>query len=443
MNRRALVTILVGLALLMIGATIRSGWLYLVASLLFAVVIVSLAVGFAATRPVEIAREAPKQVFERRPFEVRLRVSNPGRFKRRLLTVRDLQFPGGAGGGVVARARARRAEFQEYLRTGKPPAPGERGRAGKPARVVIEALPGHSGIDVSYEMEAPRRGIYPPARMEVSSGGLFGSAEFTRRHSMGSTLTVFPAIQRIDSFRFDPRASLSPVELVEWSRKGIGQDYYGIREYTRGDSLRHVHWPSSARQGKLIVKEYEQELRPSVAMVLAFGAPGFGTPDDNSLEDGLRAAASIVSRLESMGGLPLMVTPRREGFAAEERETFYGCLAALAEYDATAGHTVSPRRFLELGIDQAMESMPPGSSLVLLTNRRPEDVAEALSSYRSLPGGSLVLVIDEAYGRQWKDEWLEDAPWLAVFPGGEMDLYAVTPERGIGRCLSEPLNTTS
>ena len=49
MNRRTLVFILVGAALLLIGATIKSGWLYLVASFLFGIAVV----GILATELVE------------------------------------------------------------------------------------------------------------------------------------------------------------------------------------------------------------------------------------------------------------------------------------------------------------------------------------------------------------------------------------------------------
>ena len=66
-----------------------------------------------------------------------------------------------------------------------------------------------------------------------------------------------------------PRFQWLPADSYEWGRKGIGQDYYGVREYVRGDSLRHIHWRSSARHGQLIVKEYQQEFRPTAGPAAA------------------------------------------------------------------------------------------------------------------------------------------------------------------------------
>jgi len=50
-------------------------------------------------------------------------------------------------------------------------------------------------------------------------------------------------------------------------------------------------------------------------------------------------------------------------------------------------------------------------------------------------------VLDDSYGPRWKDDWLDEAPWLAAFAGLNMNLYAVVAGREMRRCLTEPLNT--
>ena len=45
-----------------------------------------------------------------------------------------------------------------------------------------------------------------------------------------------------------------------YRRKGKGDEFFSLREYIRGDEPRKIYWKASARQGKLISKEYTDEL---------------------------------------------------------------------------------------------------------------------------------------------------------------------------------------
>jgi len=275
---------------------------------------------------------------------------------------------------------------------------------------------------------------------------VLGSAEMRKVRSASHGITVFPTVFPLDSFRFDPRAELAATEAIESSRKGIGNDYYGIREYSPGDSLRHVHWRSSARMGKLIVKEYEQELRPSSAIVLALGKPEFGDMSRNSLEDGLRAAASIIGLQESMGSLPMVVHPTGDSFEAAAPPTAYGCYELLAAYEAPSPQgdgrpAAMSSASLSRAITGSLDAMPAGSAMIVVTNAPPLESAAALEKFGDIPAGSMVLVLDDSYGPRWQDSWLDEAPWLAAFAGLNMNLYAVVAGREMRRCLSEPLNT--
>lgn len=50
--------------------------------------------------------------------------------------------------------------------------------------------------------------------------------------------------------------------------KGQGSDFYGLREYVSTDSLRTINWKASARRGKLISKEFEDERLGDVVLVI-------------------------------------------------------------------------------------------------------------------------------------------------------------------------------
>jgi uncharacterized protein (DUF58 family) len=95
-------------------------------------------------------------------------------------------------------------------------------------------------------------------------------------------LTSFPILE--------PSSIPSDV-LHERARTGAGEEYLGVRDYRPGDPPRSVHWRSTARAGRLVVREFEEEIASKVSLVLA-GADA-GTPPDSAFESLVSAAASI------------------------------------------------------------------------------------------------------------------------------------------------------
>lgn len=455
MSRRTFVIIIVAVALLAIATTVKSGWLYLVSSVLFAIVPVSLLSGWRATRRLEVVRQCPAEVFEGEPFSVRLTVRNAGRFGRYLVSFRDRQFGGGAGAGIDRKLRVRRDRLVAFIRA---EGTGEGGIAGAglevnaprgEATVAIDSLPAGESVEAAYELVAPRRGIFAETEILVSSGGVFGGASIRRRILAPSALTVFPAVSPIDHFPFDPVVSVALAESYEWGRKGAGQDYYGVREYVHGDSLRHIHWRSSARQGQLIVKEYQQEFRPTAGLLLILGRPRNGDGVKNSLEDGLRAAASILDYYTGMGSVPRLIVPRDGGFEFVERETLHGCLEVLAGYQPPGGREESDAEegqlLLPRGVGFAREMLGQGRSLTVVTNAPVDELARSMVGLNGAEEVSLVLVVEESYGPGWdENKAARVAEEVGRSARGRPDrFYFLTRGAEIGRCLSEPLSGTA
>ena len=44
--------------------------------------------------------------------------------------------------------------------------------------------------------------------------------------------------------------------------------FHAVREYVVGDSQRHVHWKSTAKTGKLMVRQYEESRHARIAIIL-------------------------------------------------------------------------------------------------------------------------------------------------------------------------------
>lgn len=67
--------------------------------------------------------------------------------------------------------------------------------------------------------------------------------------------------------------------------------FHAIREYVPGDARRQVHWKSTAKTGRLMVRQYEESRRSRMAVVLAAATPEYADADEYEL--GVSAAASL------------------------------------------------------------------------------------------------------------------------------------------------------
>ena len=74
-------------------------------------------------------------------------------------------------------------------------------------------------------------------------------------------------------------------------RRPSGFDVHSVREYEEGESLRKVHWKSTARRGQLMVKELQDEPRDEVAILLDADARSVA---GDSFDAQVRAAGSLL-----------------------------------------------------------------------------------------------------------------------------------------------------
>ena len=67
--------------------------------------------------------------------------------------------------------------------------------------------------------------------------------------------------------------------------------FHAIREYVPGDSQRQIHWKSTAKTGRLMVRQFEESRRSRMAVILGVAEPEFADADEFELA--VSAAASL------------------------------------------------------------------------------------------------------------------------------------------------------
>jgi len=141
--------------------------------------------------------------------------------------------------------------------------------------------------------DVPRgRHRFKPVRLSISDP--FGLAEAGTVLEDQQALVVYPRLVELERLFLDGGAGPEHGRQL-LLRRPIGFDLHSVRDYQQGESLRRVHWPSTARRGSLMVKELEDSPRDEVAVLLDADPTGVaGSPPDSSFDAAVRVAGSIL-----------------------------------------------------------------------------------------------------------------------------------------------------
>jgi uncharacterized protein (DUF58 family) len=119
-----------------------------------------------------------------------------------------------------------------------------------------------------------RRGRYRLSGTRLSTTFPFGLFLKTRFPSLVDEILVYPQIDPLPSTLLSGRPSLDPGREPS---KGTGSIYRNLRDYRMGDDSRAIHWKTTARQRRLIIRENEMESGNRVTLIFAnLRASGIG-----------------------------------------------------------------------------------------------------------------------------------------------------------------------
>lgn len=156
-------------------------------------------------------------------------------------------------------------------------------------RTVIPKLRrGERGLR-TYRLPTRQRGIFDVGPVEVTRRDAFELFRRSRRYGDIERIWVYP---RILDLRTLPTGNARNLEGPSSDTSPQGNiTFHRLRDYVVGDDLRLVHWRSSARTGKLVVKHNVDTSLP-YTVVLLDQRPGRYTAE--SFEAAVDVAASVL-----------------------------------------------------------------------------------------------------------------------------------------------------
>lgn len=260
---------------------------------------------------------------------------------------------------------------------------------GAHARFVVDRLAPGASVELKYELSSALRGRFAIGPLRLKLTDPFGLVERSRGFAATDVLTIVPVVHPLPGVGLGGAYSTGGDSSAR-SVSIQGEDDAATREFRSGDDLRKVHWRSTARVGKLMVRREEQPWQTRSALLLDTRSTAHrGEGMNGSFEWSVSAAASVGDHLSRLGyGLRLFTD-------SGEIHGVSGLAAREALLDQLAIVRTSTITTLDHGISELRQAGEDGLLVCVLGEATPDDAA-ALIRGRSSTSTSIAVLSDVA-----------------------------------------------
>lgn len=136
-------------------------------------------------------------------------------------------------------------------------------------RVDVDA---QSTATLIYGVKPPKRGRFEFGQTALRFKSKFKLIWCQTKVVEPVTVKVYPNMRRAREAELKAlgaRSVVSSHRKTSW--RGEGREFESMRDYVRGDELRHISWTATARRGKLTTRQYQIERDQTILIALDAG----------------------------------------------------------------------------------------------------------------------------------------------------------------------------
>ncbi len=161
----------------------------------------------------------------------------------------------------------------------------------------VEAVGGKQYRTWGAQTVCTRRGLYTLGPVTLRLGDPFGLFTAQWEEPATRSFLVFPPIFDLPGLEL-PRGAVAGSSRTSFRSQHLTTNVASVRGYLPGDSLNRIHWPSTARVGDLMVKEFDLEPSGNLWIVLDLDrASHTGSGDEATLEYAINLAGSLAHKV--------------------------------------------------------------------------------------------------------------------------------------------------
>ena len=221
-------------------------------------------------------------------------------------------------------------------------------------------------VSFEYSLKLPLRGHYHLGPVKLRVKDAFDLFYNEKLEESLHSFSVFPQIEVLEEQIIKSRAPKLLSGAMPLNVIGAGTEFYSLREFVPGDSLRSVNWKALAKKGKMMVNEtVREDVMDVILLVDARDVSAVGGGKDTPLEMSCRAAATYAKQLlDERNNVALMVY----GDSIERVDLDRGEHHLFKILTALSSAKPQGNLKLEIVLKDLLPYIPSGSPLILFSS---------------------------------------------------------------------------
>ena len=158
-------------------------------------------------------------------------------------------------------------------------------------------LGAHESASFSYFLTPVRRGRYEFGTTVVRFKSKLGLVWCQTDVGGAQAVKVYPNMRRAREIELKALGARSFLAIQRRAvRRGEGREFESMRDYVRGDELRHISWTATARRNRLTTRQYQIERDQTVMIALDGGRLMTGrVNDETKFDTAIHASLALMS----------------------------------------------------------------------------------------------------------------------------------------------------
>ena len=160
-----------------------------------------------------------------------------------------------------------------------------------------------STAEFSYDLTPPKRGRYTFGMVAIRYRSRLGLVWCQSVVGTPQNVKVYPNMRRAREMELKALGAQSYIAIQRKAvRRGEGREFESMRDYVRGDELRHISWTATARRSKLTTRQYQIERDQTVVIALDAGRLMTGRiGDETKFDTAIHASLALMSAYAKSG----------------------------------------------------------------------------------------------------------------------------------------------